>query len=320
NHALGRGDYGRAPAGRVGRVSFYPSAVPDYVSSLAFDIDPDVVRNQALRLYSSHPPEAGDILNMAGDRFGVEVRLLGDGGPGDASTGIRGDISADIEQLVKTDGASVGAVFGPTMETVSLVDESGRRVAGDALLVLLVRAILEMSPGSTVVIPANFPGIAEDLARRLGGRALRAKTSLPALMGRMLEHADRTGVSQFRAWFDGLYCLLKLLEWRAWSGKTLVELVDSAPPARMAVRTVHCPWEAKGRVMRSLVTTLPSEAGDLVEGVKIRRDKDWTLILPDEDEPAYHVYTEAASMEVAEEIADSFARKVTELRDSPDNS
>jgi mannose-1-phosphate guanylyltransferase/phosphomannomutase len=246
---------------------------------------------------------------MAGERFGIEIRLVGGGYPGDASV--------DIEELVRADVASVGAVFGPTMENLSLVDESGRRVAGDALFGLLVRAILEMSPGSTLVVPANFPGVAEDFARHLGGRILRAKSSLPALMGKMLDHADRVGFSQIRAWFDGLYCLLKLLEWRGWSGRTFAEMVESAPPARMAVRTVHCPWEAKGRVMRSLATMLPCDGDDLVEGVKVRHDKDWTLILPDEDEPAYHVYAEAASMEVAEEIADSFARKVAEIRDSP---
>jgi mannose-1-phosphate guanylyltransferase/phosphomannomutase len=305
NHALARGDFRRAPADSVGRVTFYPSVVPDYLGSLALDVDAGAVRGRGLRVYSSHHPDAGDIVNMAGERFGLDIRQVGVGDAG------------DIEELVRADGASIGVAFGPTMEGISLVDESGRRIAGETLKVLLVRAILEMCPGSTAVVPADFTGVAEDLARRLGGRVLRSKTSIASLMGKMLDHSDRAGFSQFRAWFDGLYCLLKLIEWRARRALTFEELVNTTPTSGMVRRTVHCPWEEKGRVMRSLAARLPHDESDLVDGVRVRRQSDWTLIVPDEDEPAYHICTEAASMEVAEEIADSYARKVSELRDSP---
>ena len=240
---------------------------------------------------------------MAGERFGFEVSITGGAG--------------EVEALVRSDGTSVGALFGPTMESVSLVDETGRVIAGAALHALLIRALLEARPGSTVVVPANFPGYAEDLARILGGRVVRSKTSVPALMSKMLEHSVKSGSQQFRVWFDGLDCFLALLEWRGRSGATFAELSETAPRAIVASRTVHCPWEAKGRVMRTLVTSLPHDDG-VPEGVRMRQERGWSLVLPDEDEPSYHVYAEAASMEVAEEIADSFARKVTELRDSPD--
>ncbi|NPV71661.1 MAG: NTP transferase domain-containing protein [Firmicutes bacterium] len=301
NHSLARGDFGRVPSESIGRVTFCPSVVSDYLGNMSEGLDADAIRTQALRLYAAVPAEAEDLVDMAGERFGFEINVTGGAG--------------DVEALVGSDGASVGAVFGPTMESVSLVDETGRVIAGVALHALLLRALLETRPGSTVVVPANFPGYAEELARVLGGRVVRSKTSVPALMSKMLEHSEKSGSPQFRVWFDGLSCLLWLLEWRGHSGATFAELSGAAPGTIVAARTVHCPWEAKGRVMRTLVTTLPHD-DEVPEGVRLRQERGWSLILPDEDEPAYHVYAEAASMEVASEIAESLARKVAELRDT----
>jgi mannose-1-phosphate guanylyltransferase/phosphomannomutase len=79
------------------------------------------------------------------------------------------------------------------------------------------------------------------------------------------------------------------------------------------VRTVACPWEAKGRVMRRLLEEHVEGRIDLVDGIRIERLDGWALLMPDPDEPVYRVYTEADDAHGAEALAEEYSRRVSAL-------
>ena len=58
-------------------------------------------------------------------------------------------------------------------------------------------------------------------------------------------------------------------------------------------------------------------AGDgkvsLLDGIKVVSGESWVQILPDADEPVFHVYAEGASSEQSEELAEQFVGRVRDV-------
>jgi mannose-1-phosphate guanylyltransferase / phosphomannomutase len=112
---------------------------------------------------------------------------------------------------------------------------------------------------------------------------------------------------------DPLLAIGRLLEWMAKERLTDQEVLDRLPSACTATRTVPCPWEAKGRIMRRLLEEHVDSAVDLVDGLRIQRPEGWALLVPDPDEPVYRVYAEADDRAQAEALAERYTRRLREL-------
>ncbi|MGI6778594.1 MAG: hypothetical protein ACOX7R_11475 [Acetivibrionales bacterium] len=83
----------------------------------------------------------------------------------------------------------------------------------------------------------------------------------------------------------------------------------------MSKREAFCPWELKGRVMRTLITENGPERLELLDGVKFFTDKGWALVLPDADKPMFRVYSEGETPEMAETISDKYLDRIKSIID-----
>ena len=103
---------------------------------------------------------------------------------------------------------------------------------------------------------------------------------------------------------DGLYALGKILELVSMSDAPLSQMVRKVPVAHVAHLYAECPWDLKGAVMRLLTEKLRHARVSLVDGIKVFLDQsEWVLILPDPEEPGFHVHAEAADDARALELA-----------------
>lgn len=237
----------------------------------------------------------------------------------------REEFQAGLRQLALISSA-VGADLGVRLdvggEKLFLVDDKGRQVpevtACAALAVLAFRAY----PGGAIAVPVNAPRIFEQIAQQYGGEIIRTKVDPTALMataaqGLVVMAGDGLGNIIFPAFqpaMDGLIGLAKLLEFLATQGTRLSTVIDSLPEYYIASRRVSCPWEAKGAVMRRLNEQYRERKDRQIDGVRITLGEDWVLILPDADEPVFHIYAEAGSQRQADNLADKYARVVEGLR------
>ncbi|HLN63992.1 MAG TPA: hypothetical protein VK464_20945, partial [Symbiobacteriaceae bacterium] len=146
-----------------------------------------------------------------------------------------------------------------------------------------------------VPIPVTAPRSVEELLRQAGRRPVRV---------RQLDW--RPG--------DPLLAIGRLLEWMAADHLTESDILGSLPRVYTAERTVTCPWEAKGRVMRRLLEEHADMPVDLVDGLRILQADGWALLLPDPDEPVYRVYTEADDLARAEALAEQYMQRVQALQ------
>lgn len=62
--------------------------------------------------------------------------------------------------------------------------------------------------------------------------------------------------------------------------------------SQITTTEVHCPWDAKGRVMRKLIESSDPDHSVYLDGIKERRNGGWALVVPDGDEPVFRLYGE----------------------------
>jgi len=147
----------------------------------------------------------------------------------------------------------------------------------------------------------------------------RTKVSLPALAlaaaGDGVVFAGSLGggyiFPQFLPAFDAVMSLGKLLELLAPQSGPLSEQVAEIPDSTMVHKTVACPWALKGTVMRTATEQLQREAEagaelGMMDGIQLRREDGWVQLLPDADEPIFHVYAEGADHDASQVLADGF--------------
>ncbi|MCK4777781.1 MAG: hypothetical protein KAS39_05330, partial [Actinomycetia bacterium] len=99
--------------------------------------------------------------------------------------------------------------------------------------------------------------------------------------------------------YDGIFAFCKLLEYLSKAEIPLSSIVNKLPKVNLANRTVYCPWEKKGSLMRGLIEKHKGKEVVLIDGVKVFTDSSWVLVVPDPDEPVVRVYTEAKTQKIA---------------------
>lgn len=83
----------------------------------------------------------------------------------------------------------------------------------------------------------------------------------------------------------------------------LLSLVSSeGVPIRSEIEETHfktakvpCTWGKKGKVMRRLIENADPERTLYFDGIKEQHDSGWALVVPDDDEPVFRLYSEAGT-------------------------
>ena len=96
---------------------------------------------------------------------------------------------------------------------------------------------------------------------------------------------------------DGMYSVAKILEMMAMTGKRFGVIDKEVPHLHLQKRSIHCPWERKGRVMRYMMQETEGMHRVLVDGIKIFVDSDSpttsVLMWPDKAKPLFHIQAES---------------------------
>jgi len=324
----GRQDFRRAFYSEFGEIEFPDRAMETYVRGLVRSWDTERIRSRAYRLVIdySYSPASLTLPSILGE-LGAEVlsvRAFND--QHHASLGAE-ELGADIQEvqrLVRTMEADMGLVIGPGAERLYVVDETGAEVPLEKVLLLYVKLVAQQAAkGERIVLPLTVTHLAEQLAGEFGVEVERTKVSLPALALAAAEDgvvfAGSLGggyiFPRFLPAFDAVMSLGKLLELLAPQSRPLSEQIAEIPSSTMVHKTVACPWALKGTVMRTATEQLQREveAGaelGMLDGIQLRRDDGWVQLLPDADEPVFHVYAEGADHAASQALADGFLEVV----------
>ncbi len=228
-----------------------------------------------------------------------------------------------LARITAAVGASLGVRIDPTGEKLFLVDEVGQQIGGMQSLLVFVALALAANRGGAVAVPVTAPRAFEQVAERYGGRVIRTRATLGALMRtaatqrELLLLGDGAGNYIFPGYYpiaDGIFAVVKLMELLTLNATTLSRVVRALPRSYLTQARVPCRWELKGKVMRLLNQQYADRRLDQIEGVRIELGDEWVLILPDPDGPFFHVIAEGISDEQARVLAEKYAGLVIGLQ------
>lgn len=219
--------------------------------------------------------------------------------------------------ITRTLNCHLGVYVDHGSERIFLVDDQGEVLDHHESLGILSLLALKARPG-VLVAPATVPQTFARIAARRASHFVPSKGDPSSLLRAAQQHqavlaSDGNGgyiFPEHQLGFDGIFALIKLLELVAREGRSLSAIRQEIPRAAYEHRLENCPWEAKGRVMRTMVELHRDQPVDLADGIKVFVDGGWVLVLPDPDTPNYHIIASVEDGEKAKELAEHYSALV----------
>ncbi|TLM78065.1 MAG: hypothetical protein FDZ75_09175, partial [Actinobacteria bacterium] len=219
--------------------------------------------------------------------------------------------------------ADFGALFDRGAERVRLMTPQGRLLDGDTALHALVDlwCRTRTSVHGAIAVPLTAALAVDRIAEKHGREVIRPGRSRRALAQAVLDgRAAFAGSTvggfifgDFFPAFDGVLSVGMLARMMAAEMTTLDQVVDDLPAFHKEHIAVFCPTDRKGVVMRAVTDAASGLSPDLEEGVRVRYDDGWALVLPDAGDPVVNVWAEADGVDAARERAREWARVVEEV-------
>ncbi|MBX5467534.1 MAG: phosphomannomutase/phosphoglucomutase [Firmicutes bacterium] len=212
----------------------------------------------------------------------------------------------DLVAAVTRSRADLGLAFDGDGDRIGVVDDTGRILWGDRLMVLYWREILPRYPGAWGIVEVKCSQTLYDEIARLGGRPLFYKTGHSLIKAKMRElNAPFTGEMSGHMFFadeyfgfdDAFYAAGRLLRLMSRQGRPLSSLLADVPdlPATPEVR-IDCPDDRKFEVVAQLTRRFRDQLGLPVidvDGVRVQFPAGWGLVRASNTQPALVARAEA---------------------------
>ncbi|MFP4307844.1 MAG: phosphomannomutase/phosphoglucomutase, partial [Desulfococcaceae bacterium] len=223
----------------------------------------------------------------------------------------------DLIALVKEKNLDVGIGFDGDGDRIGVVDEQGRVIYGDRLMILFAREILARKPGATFISEVKCSKVMYDDIEARGGRAVMWKTGHSLIKKKMREeNAALAGEMSGHMFFedrylgydDASYAACRLLEILSKTGQRISELLADVPVTFTTPEIrVDCPDEKKFDIV-SRVTDYFRQKHDVIDidGVRVLYPDGWGLVRASNTQPAlvlrFEALTEPRLAEIRGEV------------------
>lgn len=214
-----------------------------------------------------------------------------------------------LKKEVRAQGAALGIGFDGDADRVGLVDNEGRMIPGDELMVLVSRAILKTSPGSKIIGDVKCSDRLYDDVKKNGGSPIMWKTGHSLIKNKIKEEKSPFGgelsghiffADRNYGYDDALYAGLRLCEILAKTGKTVSQLLDGFPPAfntpEIRIDTTE---EKKRSIVEKLRSIYKTDSADykvnLIDGIRISYHDGWALARSSNTQPVLVLRFEAGT-------------------------
>ena len=230
-----------------------------------------------------------------------------------------------LKRAVADTGADLGIAFDGDADRLGAIDEKGRVVWGDYLLLIYAREILQRKPGSTFIGEVKCSQVMYDELRRLGANAIMYKTGHSLIKAKMKEeHAELAGEMSGHMFFkdryygfdDALYAACRLMEIVAHSGKPLSGQTDGLPTmVNTPEIRVDTTDEVKFEVVRRVAEHFRNRREIVdVDGARILFPQGWGLVRASNTQPVLVMRFEAPTQELLAEYQREVEAVVSEAQ------
>lgn len=228
-----------------------------------------------------------------------------------------------ISDLMASSRADVGFVVDPDVDRLAIVMEDGRMFVEEYTLVAVADYVLSHTPGSTVSNLSSSRALA-DVTRAHGcsySAAAVGEVNVTTEMkrtGAIIGGEGNGGVIYPEAHYgrDALVGVALFLSLMATSGKKVSELKAGYPPYAIAKNKIQLtPTIDVDAILDAVKRRYSDQRITDIDGVKIDFPDGWVHLRKSNTEPIIRIYSEAATMEQAELLADQVRAVVNSVVD-----
>lgn len=225
---------------------------------------------------------------------------------------------------VREHKADLAIAFDGDADRIGVVDDKGRVIWGDQLMIIFSRDILKRHPGATFIAEVKCSQLMFDDIRRHGGNAIMWKVGHSLIKAKMKEtHAAMAGEMSGHLFFadsyfgydDAIYAGARLLEILTNTGEPLSSLLADLPSMVVTPEIrLDCPDDKKFDVVRKLTEEFKqtNEVID-IDGARILFDRGWGLVRASNTQPVIVMRFEADTEARLREIRQFVEEKVKSL-------
>jgi len=230
---------------------------------------------------------------------------------------------ADVVDTVMSSGADVGIAFDGDGDRIGVVDDKGRIIWGDELMILFARAILAVDPGSVIIAEVKCSQTLFDEIERLGGVPIMWKAGHSIIKAKMKETDARLAgemsghiffADRFYGFDDAAYAGARLLEILSKTDQPLSELLAGIPQTFSTPELrVPCSDETKFAIVDEIARHF-AEFHDVItiDGARIGFPNGWGLVRASNTQAILVLRFEADSQQALDEIRTLVETKVDE--------
>ncbi len=235
----------------------------------------------------------------------------------------------DLVAAVRQHEANLGIAFDGDGDRIGAVDDTGRIIWGDELMILFSREILARHPGATIIGEVKC---SMNLYRQIeshGGVGIMWKAGHSLIKAKMKETGavlagEVSGHIFFADGFfgfdDATYAGARLLQQVADSGGSLSQLLEDIPPLYSTPEIrVDVRESEKFEIVRQLQEYFGRRYETVtVDGVRVLFEDGWGLVRASNTQPALVLRFEASTPDRLEEIRSSIESKLEDVSRSLD--
>lgn len=223
----------------------------------------------------------------------------------------------DLVAAVLREKADFGVGFDGDSDRIGLVDETGRILYGDELMVMFSRTILKELPGSTIISEVKSSNrLYNDIAAK-GGKPIMWKTGHSLIKAKMKETGaalagEMSGhiffADRYFGYDDAIYAAVRVYE-IACATKAPLSTVTADLPKSVSTPEIRVDCDESKKfdlVEKTKAKLAPGNNVTDIDGVRVDFGDGWGLLRASNTQPVLVLRFEAGSLERMNEIRNKF--------------
>jgi phosphomannomutase/phosphoglucomutase len=202
----------------------------------------------------------------------------------------------DLSKKVKEEGAELGIGFDGDADRIGIVDEKGKILWGDQLLMIFARDLLKHNPGATIVGEVKCSqNLFKDIEGH-GGTAVMSAAGHSLIKNKMQETnsllaGEMSGhicfADDYYGFDDAIYAACRILQIVASSKIKVSEMLLDVPKTEATPEIrVDCPDDRKFEIVRKLTESFRKNYDVIdIDGVRVNFGEGWALIRASNTQP-----------------------------------
>ena len=204
---------------------------------------------------------------------------------------------------------ALGVAFDGDGDRLGAVDDLGRLISPDHLLMLLADDVLKRHPHATIIADVKTSDAFFERIKANGGTPLmwmtghaHIKTKMPEVGAKFAGEASGHlfFADEYYGYDDGIYAALRLIRIVAQSGKKLSALIDALPALQASAEMrIDCADDKKFVVVEAIAKKLSQDGATVntLDGVRVSTPDGWWLLRASNTQAALVARAEGTSKE-----------------------